>query len=104
MRFFKNTKKTLTMYYETLLHTLPNGIKAKFTIRNRIIEDKLYFYANFINVELSEYTMLSVPEQKECLGLEITDGNQHSINYSDAENLKRDILSKYGNEYLKTER
>jgi len=92
------------MYYESFLHTLPNGIKAKFTIRDRIINNKIYYYANFINIELSVYSQLSIAEQNEYLGLEITDGNQHSINYSDAERLKSDILSKYGNAYLKSEK
>lgn len=92
------------MYQETIFHTLPNGTKAKFTIRDRIIDGELYYFANLINIELDVYAKLSDFEKKSFLGMEITDGNQHSINYSNVARLKNDILTRYGREWLTTEK
>jgi len=90
---------------ETFIHTLPNGMKCKFTIRDRMIGDELFYYANFINIDLEIYSKLSDMEKEYYFGMEITDGNQHSINYRDAARLKNDILAKYGgDEWLVTER
>ncbi len=91
------------MYYETIFHTLPDGTKAKFTIQDRIIKGEIFYYANLINIELDVYSKLSDVEKERFLGMEITDGNQHSINYRDVVKLKNDILTKYGSEWLKTE-
>jgi hypothetical protein len=91
------------MYQETLFHTLQDGTKAKFTIRDRLIGGELYYYANVINIELDVYKNLSENEQRSYYGMEITNGQQRSINYRDKDRLKNDILTKYGNEWLETE-
>ena len=64
---------------------------------------EIFYYANLINIELDVYSKLSDVEKERFLGMEITDGNQHSINYRDVVKLKNDILTKYGSEWLKTE-
>lgn len=91
------------MYYKTIYHTLSDGTKAKFTIRDRMINGKKYFYATVINTELDSYKNKSTTEQEQTYGIEITDGKQNSINYSDPDKLIGDILSKYGREWLQTE-
>jgi hypothetical protein len=91
------------MYLKTIFHTLPDGTKAKFTIRDRIINDERYYYANVINIEIDEYKNLSDIQKETFYGMEITDGNQNSINYKNPERLINDILTKYGESYLKTE-
>jgi hypothetical protein len=92
------------MYLKTIFHTLPDGTKAKFTIRNRTIDGEPYYYANAINVELDFYKKLSENQKETTLGIEITDGNQNPINYKDPERLISDILTKYGKEWLKSEK
>lgn len=92
------------MYLKTIFHTLSDRTKAKFTIRKRIIDGEQYYYANVINIELNEYEKLDEFQKETSLGIEITDGNQNSINYKDPERLINDILSKYGNERLKSEK
>jgi hypothetical protein len=56
-----------------------------------------------INIELDVYKNLSENEQRSYYGMEITNGQQRSINYRDKDRLKNDILTKYGNEWLETE-
>lgn len=92
------------MYHKTIFHTLSDGTKAKFTIRERIIDGDRYFYANIINPELDFYKAMSQIEQENYFGMEITNGRQQSINYRDSNRLINDILTKYGDEWLETEK
>lgn len=91
------------MFLKTIFHTLADGTKAKFTIRDRIINGKRYYFANAINIEIEEYKKLNDVQKGTCLGIEITDGNQNSINYKNPERLISDILTVYGKSYLNTE-
>lgn len=92
------------MYHKTIFHTLPDGTNAKFSIFDRVIDGERYYYAMVINVELDIYKSKSPLEQEHMFGIEITDGQQHSINYKDPNKLIEDIISKYGHEWLKTEK
>ena len=92
------------MYHKTIFHSLPDGTKAKFTIRDRIIDEERFFYSNVINIELDVYKNLTDHEKGTFFGMEITNGRQQSINYSDAKRLEKDILTKYGHEWLETEK
>lgn len=92
------------MYQETIFHTLHDGTKAKFTIQDRIIGKERFYFANIINVELDVYKNLSDFEKNTFYGMEITNGKQQSIFYKDKDRLKRDILTKYGHEWLETEK
>ena len=92
------------MYHKTIFHILPSGEKAKFTIRDRIIDGERFYYANFINVELDIYTNLTDQQKETYYGMEITNGRQQVINYRDAECLLNDILTKYGHKLLETEK
>lgn len=92
------------MYHKTIFHTLSDGTKAKFTIRDRINDGDRYFYANIINPELDFYKAMSQIEQENYFGMEITNGRQQSINYRDSNRLINDILTKYGDEWLETEK
>ena len=92
------------MHYEIFYHTLPSGEKAKFTIRDRIIEGEKFYYANVINIELDIYLNLSEFEKKSFTGMEITNGKGKHINYRSLDNLKDDFKSKYGREWLMTEK
>lgn len=92
------------MYYKTIFHTVSNGEKLKFTIRERMIDKERYFYANMINTELDFYKKLSEQEKGNYLGIEITNGKQQSINYKSSDKLINDILTKYGKEFLETEK
>lgn len=92
------------MYYKTIFHTISNGEKLKFTIRERIIDKERFFYANMINIELDFYEKLSKQEKDNYLGMEITNGKQQSINYKSSVELINDLLTKYGNETLETEK
>ncbi len=57
------------MHQETFFHTLPKGIKCRFTIRDRMIGDELFYYANLINTDLEEYSKLYDSEKEYSLGL-----------------------------------
>ena len=92
------------MYKETIFHTLPDGTKTKFTIQDRIIDGERFYYANVINIELDIYKCLSNNEQEFYYGMEITNGRQQSINYRDKNRLKNDIITKYGIEWLETDK
>jgi hypothetical protein len=92
------------MYYKTIFHTISNGEKLKFTIRDRIIDKERFFYANMINIELDFYEKFSKQEKENYLGMEITNGKQQSINYKSSDELINDLLTKYGNETLETEK
>ena len=91
------------MFEEKLYHIV-NGENAKFTIRNRIIDGELFYYANVINTDLEVYKKLSDAEKEVYYGIEISDGQGNKINYQNVEELKTDILNKYGKEWLQTEK
>ena len=92
------------MYHKTIFHTLRDRTKAKFTIRDRIIDKRRFFYANIINIELDIYKNLTNQQKETYYGMEITNGRQQSINYHDKDRLIKDILTKYGHEWLETEK
>ncbi len=92
------------MHIETLFHILPNGEKAKFTIRDRIIDGERFYYANIINIELDIYKNLTDLEKNNFYGMEITNGQGRAINYRNLDRFKNDIHSKYGTEWLETEK
>lgn len=92
------------MYHKTIFHSLSDGTKAKFTIRDRIIDGERFYYANIINPELDFYKKMSDLEQENYYGMEITNGRQQSINYRDCNRLIDDILTKYGDEWLEAEK
>ena len=96
--------KIVIMHYEIFYHTLPSEEKAKFTIRDRIIDGEKFYYANAIGIELDIYLSLSEFEKKTYPGMEITNGNGEHINYRSLDRLKDDIRSKYGREWLETEK
>jgi hypothetical protein len=96
--------KLTIMHNEMFYHTLPSGEKAKFTIRDRIIEGEIFYYANVINIELDIYLNLSDFEKKSFTGTEITNGKGRHINYRCLDRLRYDIRSKYGREWLTTEK
>ena len=92
------------MYIKTIFHTLTTGENVKFTINDRIIEDKIYYYANVININLATYKKRSEMEQNRIIGIEISDGKNNKINYLNLEELENDLLRKYGNEWLITQK
>ncbi len=92
------------MYQKTIFHTLSDGTKAKFTIRDRIIGGEKMYYANVINPELVFYKAMNPIEQEDYYGIEITNGRQQSINYRNCDRLINDIITKYGDEWLETEK
>jgi len=92
------------MYHKPIFHTLSDGTKAKFTIRDRIIDGERFYYANVINIELDFYKAMEPAEKEHYYGMEITNGRQQPINYRSCDRLKNDILNKYGVEWLETEK
>lgn len=92
------------MFHKTIFHTLSDGTEAKFTIRDRIIDGEKFFYANVIGIELDCYKDLPDYQKENYYGMEITNGRQQSINYRDCDRLINDILTKYGDEWLETEK
>jgi hypothetical protein len=92
------------MFHKTIFHTLSDETKAKFTICDRIIDGERFFYAYAIGTEMESYKSLSDMEKETYYGIEITNGRQQSINYRDCKRLINDILTKYGHEYLETEK
>lgn len=92
------------MYTKTFHHTLPDGSNAKFTILPKIIEGKTYYTAHVIGTDLDIYKKLSIKEQELEIGMQITDGKRSTIYYSDAGKLESDILTKYGSEWLNSEK
>ena len=92
------------MIRKTIFHTLSDGTKAKFTIRDRIIDGERFFYANIIGTELDIYKNMPEVQREYYYGMEITNGKHQSINYRDGKRLENDILTKYGDEWLETEK
>jgi len=90
------------MIEETFFHTLISGENAKFTLRSKIIDNQIY-YSNVVGTDLDFYKKLTPSEQQNYLGVEVSDGNQHTVYYKDKTKLKQDILMFYGQKWLKSE-
>lgn len=84
------------MLEETFFHSLINGENAKFTLRSKIINDRIYYYANVIGTDLNIYKNLSQKEQQESIGIEVSDGNYNTVYYSDKLKFKTDLIELYG--------
>lgn len=91
------------MIEETFFHLLNSGENAKFTLRSKIINDRIYYYANVVGTDLSIYKNLTQKEQQETLGVEVSDGNQNTVFYNDKSKLKDDIIKFYGRKWLVSE-
>ena len=92
------------MYQKIIHHTLSDGTKVKFTIREKLIDGQKYYYAQVVNTELNSYKNLSEDEKKAYYGVEITDDQHNSVYYKDPVHLLNDLLLKYGKEWLHTEK
>lgn len=88
------------MAIETFIHSLPNGNELKFTINEKMFGAETFYYAYVINTALDEYKTLSDRMKKSTLGIEVTDGKNHTVYYRNPNALKNDIISKYGFERL----
>lgn len=91
------------MYLKTFIHSLPNGEQVKFTVRDRIIKGKIFFYANLVDTELDYYKHLPDPQKETYYGMEMHNLKGETIYYIDSERLIDDILTKYGHEMLESE-
>lgn len=89
-------KNRIIMIEETFFHMLISGENAKFTLRSKIINDRIYYYANVVGTDLNIYKNLSQKEQQECIGIEVTDGNYNTVYYNDKLKLKIDLIELYG--------
>lgn len=92
------------MYHKTIYHTLPERISVKFTICDREIDNETFYYANVINTDLDFYVKKTDIEKEMYYGMEVTDGKKKSINYKDPMELEADLLEKYGEEWLESEK
>lgn len=92
------------MYHKTIIHRIPSGQTVKFTVRERIIDGEIYYYANVVDVELEAYKKLSDTDKETYYGMEITNGRQQVINRKNVDTLIADILSKYGRAWLETDK
>jgi hypothetical protein len=91
------------MIYKTFFHKLASGINAKFTIIETKIDNKQFFYAKVINTDLDFYKKLSDFERKQYLGVNVTNGNQKTVYYSDPVKLENDLKAFYGVKWLESE-
>ena len=91
------------MFNKSFHHNLPSGERAKFTIREKIINGKLYYIANVINIDIESYKNLSESRKEMFYGTEVTDGNQQTVFYSSAEKLANDIRQYYELKWLVSE-
>ena len=96
-------QQTSAMYHKTIFHTLSDGTKVKFTIRERSIHGEKYYYANVVDTEMESYKSLPEDEKETHYGIELTDSNHNSINYADPVRLLNDMLIKYGKEWMQSE-
>jgi len=85
------------MLYTTFIHTV-GETDAKISIHDAFIGGERYYYACVINIADDTYKKLSEAEKTIFYGIKITDINQDTVLYRDPENLKGDILKKYGKE------
>lgn len=92
------------MYHKTVYRTLPDIGRLKFTIRSRIIDGETFYYANMINTDLDFYQNMAEEDRRIFYGMEITNGSERPINYRNVDRLTDDILTKYGEEWLETEK
>ncbi len=91
------------MIIKTFFHVLPDGTKGKFTISDQIINENVFYFAQAVDIESEYYQNLSKEKQETFYGVKLTDGNQFTIYYKDANRLENDIIDKYGPNYLKSE-
>ncbi|MDA3880568.1 MAG: hypothetical protein PF436_09285 [Prolixibacteraceae bacterium] len=91
------------MVYKTFYHQLESGEAAKFTISEKIIKGKTYYYANVINTDLEFYKDLSDFEKDSYLGVEVSNGRQSTIYYKSPQKLENDIKQYYGKKWLESE-
>lgn len=91
------------MYIKSFFHTLDDGTNIKFSIFEKWIGGERYYYAKLINVDLPDYKNLSPFEQESFFGIEATNGKQQTVYYRDPIRLERDLVSKYGIEWLESE-
>ena len=91
------------MPVEIFNHKLPEGQNAKFTIWRKRIGEQIYFHATVLDPLLLP-SGLSEKEKEKYFGVNVTDGNQRTVYYSDHLRLKNDLLSRYGgSEWLQSE-
>lgn len=91
------------MSNKIIYHNFKNGLKAKITIIEKVIEGKTFYFANLANIELEEYMRLSDLQKESYIGVLITNGKQKPVYYSDEDRLIADLIEKYDDEYLETE-
>ena len=92
------------MHHETIYHILADGTPVKFTIKNKLINDELFYYSYVINTDLDSYKHKGENEKELMSVIEVTDGNQRTIYYKNSQLLIKDLIAKYGSEWLVTER
>ena len=92
------------MYHKTIHHTLSDGTKAKFTIKDKSINGEVFYYSLVINTDLDSYTNKSETEREVIYGVEVTNGRQQTVYYRNPELLIADLVTKYGVEWLESER
>lgn len=82
---------------------MESGENCKFTIFDKVINGKSYYYARFINMDLDVYKKLNDFEKETFYGMEMTNGKQSTVFYKNPEKLESDIKKIYGREYLESE-
>jgi len=91
------------MIHKTFYHQLESGENAKFTIREKRINGQNYFFANVVSTDLDFYKELSEFEKETYLGVEVSNGRQNTVFYSNPEKLEIDIKTFYGKKWLESE-
>lgn len=91
------------MHIETFHHTLSDEQPAKFSIWRTQINGRTYYSAKVIGTDLDSYVALSEVEKSMHFGVDVRGEDRRIVYYSDATQLKGDILAKYGDEYLQSE-
>jgi hypothetical protein len=92
------------MYQKSFYHTLSDGTKVKFTIREKTIDGEAYYYANVVNTEQDSYKSLPEEQQKTHYGTEITDRDHNLVLYRDPVQLLNVLLQKFGEEWIPSEK
>jgi len=88
------------MIQDEFIHQIIDGTRIKFTIHRKLIDNKEYYYARLINIDLDVYSDLSEIEQRSYYGMEMKQGTNHTIYASAPQRLKNDIINYYGTETM----
>lgn len=88
------------MIHDEFIHEIVDGTRIKFTIHSKLINNRNYYFAKLINIDLDIYNDLPEIEQRSYHGMEMKQGTNNTIYATDPQRLKNDIINYYGTDSM----